>query len=122
MEESIGHHCNHSCRQPARTRIDLAQMLFGVLEGKPVNQAKLDARVHEAIGDVVARQLKVGIDVISDGEQGKVGFSNYRTSENVGLRRSALISFMAARFGRRRSGVIMEALGGDPANACACRC
>jgi 5-methyltetrahydropteroyltriglutamate--homocysteine methyltransferase len=56
---------------------DLAQMLYDVLDENPVDQAALDKRVHRAIADVVARQQELGIDIISDGEQGKVGFSNY---------------------------------------------
>ena len=56
---------------------DLARMLYDLLDDKPVDQAALDARVRKAIADVVARQQKIGIDVISDGELGKVGFSNY---------------------------------------------
>jgi 5-methyltetrahydropteroyltriglutamate--homocysteine methyltransferase len=56
---------------------DLAQMLFDVLEEKPIDEDAFRARVHEAVADVVARQREVGIDEISDGELGKVGFSNY---------------------------------------------
>jgi (R,R)-butanediol dehydrogenase/meso-butanediol dehydrogenase/diacetyl reductase len=33
--------------------------------------------VREAVADIVAREREVGIDEISDGELGKVGFSNY---------------------------------------------
>ena len=56
---------------------DVAQMLYDLLDDKPVDQVALDARVRTAIAEVVARQQKIGIDVISDGELGKVGFSNY---------------------------------------------
>jgi 5-methyltetrahydropteroyltriglutamate--homocysteine methyltransferase len=56
---------------------DLTHMLYDVLDEKDVDQRALDERVKDAIRDVVARQKQAGIDVISDGEMGKVGFSNY---------------------------------------------
>jgi len=56
---------------------DLEQMLFDVIDEKQVDQAAFDQRVREAIAEVVQRQRATGIDVISDGELGKVGFSNY---------------------------------------------
>jgi 5-methyltetrahydropteroyltriglutamate--homocysteine methyltransferase len=56
---------------------ELEQLLFDVLDEKPVDDAELQALTRQAIADVVARQREVGLDVISDGEMGKVGFSNY---------------------------------------------
>jgi 5-methyltetrahydropteroyltriglutamate--homocysteine methyltransferase len=56
---------------------ELERLLFDVLDEKPVDQAELAALTRQAIADVVARQREVGLDVISDGEMGKVGFSNY---------------------------------------------
>lgn len=56
---------------------DLAQMLYDVLDEKAVDDAAFTARVREAIAEVVKHQRDIGIDVISDGEVGKVGFSNY---------------------------------------------
>jgi 5-methyltetrahydropteroyltriglutamate--homocysteine methyltransferase len=56
---------------------DVTQMLFDVLDEKPIDSAAFDRRVTEAVAESVARQRGVGLDVISDGEVGKVGFSNY---------------------------------------------
>jgi 5-methyltetrahydropteroyltriglutamate--homocysteine methyltransferase len=56
---------------------ELQQLLFDVLDEKTVDEAQLAALTRQAIGEVVARQREVGIDVVSDGEMGKVGFSNY---------------------------------------------
>ncbi|HEX5367954.1 MAG TPA: cobalamin-independent methionine synthase II family protein [Dehalococcoidia bacterium] len=36
-----------------------------------------DSKVREAVNDVVARQVALGIDVVADGEQGKLGFYAY---------------------------------------------
>ena len=68
---------------------DLAQTMYDVLDGKPVDQGALDARVRSAIAEVVARQQKIGLDVISDGELGKVDFSNYVLARLSGFRRSS---------------------------------
>jgi len=56
---------------------ELEQLLFDVLDEKPVDDAVLAAKARDAIADVVRRQLEIGLDVISDGEMGKVGFSTY---------------------------------------------
>ena len=34
-------------------------------------------KVTEAVRDVVAKQKELGIDIVSDGEQGKLGFYSY---------------------------------------------
>ena len=64
---------------------DVARMLYDLLDDKPVDQVALDARVRTAIAEVVARQQKIGIDVISDGELGKVGYSTYITERLSGF-------------------------------------
>jgi methionine synthase II (cobalamin-independent) len=56
---------------------DLAQMLYDVMGEKPVDADALRHRTRDAVSDVVKRQRDIGIDAISDGEMGKVGFSNY---------------------------------------------
>ena len=75
---------------------DVARMLYDLLDDKPVDQAALDTRVRSAIAEVVGRQQKIGIDVISDGELGKVGFSNYVLQRMSGFEGKA--DFMAADF------------------------
>jgi 5-methyltetrahydropteroyltriglutamate--homocysteine methyltransferase len=37
----------------------------------------LEARVRRAVADVVRMQVDAGIDIVNDGEQGKVGYSTY---------------------------------------------
>jgi 5-methyltetrahydropteroyltriglutamate--homocysteine methyltransferase len=56
---------------------DLTRMMWDLLEQKSVDETALQARVKQAVADVVARQREVGVDIISDGEMSKVGFSNY---------------------------------------------
>jgi 5-methyltetrahydropteroyltriglutamate--homocysteine methyltransferase len=56
---------------------DLTRMMWDLLDGKPVDEAHLQARVKQAVADVVAGQREAGVDIVSDGEMSKVGFSNY---------------------------------------------
>jgi methionine synthase II (cobalamin-independent) len=63
---------------------DLARMMYDVLDKKPIDQAAIDARVRTAVAEVVERQQKIGLDVISDGEFGKPIRSSIRSlSRNV---------------------------------------
>ena len=89
---------------------DLAQTMYDLLDGKPVDHGALDVRVREAIAEVVARQQKIGLDVISDGELGKVGFSNYVLQRLSGFEGQA--DFMAADFADA-PGVATDAFGGE---------
>ena len=56
---------------------DLAHMMYDKLDGKPVDEARLKTRVKEAVAEVVGKQRAAGIDIVSDGEMSKPGFSNY---------------------------------------------
>lgn len=56
---------------------ELAKLLFDVLGERPVDQDALRRHTRDAVAAVVQRQREIGIDAVSDGEMGKVGFSNY---------------------------------------------
>ncbi|MGH9134465.1 MAG: cobalamin-independent methionine synthase II family protein [Ilumatobacteraceae bacterium] len=45
--------------------------------GKPYDHAAFDRQVHDAVADRVHRQVECGIDVVTDGEMGKVNFLTY---------------------------------------------
>jgi 5-methyltetrahydropteroyltriglutamate--homocysteine methyltransferase len=53
-------------------------MQRGDAEGAAVKQM-----VHDAVSDVVARQVELGLDIVSDGEMSKTGFFTY-VSERLG--------------------------------------
>ncbi|MQA84138.1 MAG: epoxyalkane--coenzyme M transferase [Streptosporangiales bacterium] len=76
---------------------DLRRMLLDRAGDKSVDEAVMKARVGEAVAEAVERQRSVGIDVISDGEMGKIGFSSYVLQHYTGFEESA--SFMAADLG-----------------------
>ncbi len=54
---------------------DLVPLLYAQATGEPVDTGDLAARVRAAVAAVVREQTGVGLDVINDGEMGKVGFS-----------------------------------------------
>jgi 5-methyltetrahydropteroyltriglutamate--homocysteine methyltransferase len=56
---------------------DLDQLIAERETGAEVDQAAFDKRVEQAVADIVASQLVVGVSVISDGEMGKPGYSTY---------------------------------------------
>src|SRR4029078_11642176 len=56
---------------------DLTRMMWDLIDEKAVDQEVLAARVQEAVVEVVGKQREAGIDIVSDGEMSKVGFSNY---------------------------------------------
>src|SRR3984893_6469514 len=60
----------------ARTH-DVLDIMKAKLDGEPYDAAAYAARVRKAVADSVQRQVSSGIDVVSDGEQGKAGFSVY---------------------------------------------
>ena len=45
--------------------------------GKPYDHAAFARQVHDAVADRVHRQVECGIDVVTDGEMGKVSFLTY---------------------------------------------
>ena len=56
---------------------DLVDMIWAQQEGRDVDQAELDAAIDSAVAEVVAKQRDAGIDLVSDGEMSKTGFSTY---------------------------------------------
>jgi 5-methyltetrahydropteroyltriglutamate--homocysteine methyltransferase len=56
---------------------DLIELMWARMDGRQVDEAQLEARVTTAVAEVVAKQRELGIDVISDGEMSKPGFSTY---------------------------------------------
>jgi 5-methyltetrahydropteroyltriglutamate--homocysteine methyltransferase len=56
---------------------DVLTMMQSKDHGGPFDQVRFDARVREAVADIVKKQVELGIDVVDDGEQGKPGFVTY---------------------------------------------
>ncbi|HEU0163731.1 MAG TPA: hypothetical protein VFQ54_01730 [Thermomicrobiales bacterium] len=56
---------------------DLIPMLYARDRGEAYDEVKIAERTHAAVSELVARQREVGIDVVNDGEAGKVLYSTY---------------------------------------------
>jgi 5-methyltetrahydropteroyltriglutamate--homocysteine methyltransferase len=54
---------------------DLDQMLFDREQGK--DTPNLGKRVREVVAELVDQQIDAGVDVLNDGEAGKIGYSTY---------------------------------------------
>ena len=64
---------------------DLADLIWAKMEGDSVDEAALEARVAEAVAEVVQHQREVGVDIVSDGEFSKPGFSTYVNERFTGF-------------------------------------
>src|SRR5262245_50887687 len=64
---------------------DLLEMVRAREAGQPYDHEAFAARVRAAVAEVVGKQIDTGLDVVSDGEQGKPGFANYVKDRLTGL-------------------------------------
>ncbi len=65
---------------------DVVEVIWaGIEEERPADQAELDKRLDRAVPEIVAKQREAGIDVVSDGELSKPGFSNYINDRFTGF-------------------------------------
>lgn len=53
--------------------------------GKPTDAAKKKEAIEARVTHVLDKQVEVGVDVINDGEQGRVGFQTYMTERMSGF-------------------------------------
>jgi len=56
---------------------DLIPLLEALDAGTPLDTPAFEARVRRAVADIVRQQVEAGVDVVNDGEQGKIGYSTY---------------------------------------------
>jgi 5-methyltetrahydropteroyltriglutamate--homocysteine methyltransferase len=56
---------------------DLADMIWARMDGQEVDEAALRARIDSGVAEVISKQRAAGIDIVSDGELSKTGFSTY---------------------------------------------
>src|SRR5262245_50937963 len=53
--------------------------------GEAYDQAAIDASLTTAIGEVVRRQIEVGVDIVDDGELSKTSWNDYVVHRVSGL-------------------------------------
>ncbi len=56
---------------------ELLKLIRAKVSAQPHDQKQLDAEITKAIDECVARQAKIGLDIISDGEFSKPSFLSY---------------------------------------------
>ena len=56
-------------------------------DGQPYDREELARLVREAVADVVRKQVEAGIDIVTDGEQGKASFFGYIVERFSGFER-----------------------------------
>ena len=65
--------------------VDVLEMVAARAAGRPVDSAAYAVRLREAVGDIVHQQVRLGVDVIDDGEMSKPGFIHYVNERLAGF-------------------------------------
>ena len=102
---------------------DLVPLLYALDQGQLGDQAAFQARIADAVAEVVRRQLDAGIDVVNDGEMGKVGYSTYvkdRLTGFEGQARQWMVASDVADFPEFAARFAQERAGGSSFAAPAC--
>jgi 5-methyltetrahydropteroyltriglutamate--homocysteine methyltransferase len=63
---------------------DLVELLYAEVSGELPDTDALEARVRRSVADIVRQQRDAGIDIVNDGEMGKVSYSTYVTTRLTG--------------------------------------
>src|SRR6266536_2552370 len=63
---------------------DLVDLLFAEESGQTTDPAGLRQRIREAVAESVRQQVAAGVEIVNDGEMGKVGYSTYVTARLTG--------------------------------------
>ena len=68
---------------------DLRALILQRQQGQPVDEAAFAARVKTAVAETVKQQAEAGIDIVADGEMGRIGFIPYVNERLSGIEPSA---------------------------------
>ena len=55
----------------------VTDLVFAAERGDPIDSAQFDAVIGAAVDEAVARQVAVGVDLVSDGEMSKISYATY---------------------------------------------
>jgi 5-methyltetrahydropteroyltriglutamate--homocysteine methyltransferase len=55
----------------------LVELLIQKDQGQPYDHVEFNRTARQAVADIVAHQVAIGIDVVSDGEASKIGYATY---------------------------------------------
>ena len=76
MKHSTDHILTTHCGSLARPK-DLLDLMKAKVHGQPYDESAYTSVVRRAVSEIVRDQLESGVDVVSDGEQSKLGFFAY---------------------------------------------
>jgi 5-methyltetrahydropteroyltriglutamate--homocysteine methyltransferase len=68
---------------------DLRALILQKQQGQTVDEAAYATRVKTAVGETVKQQAETGIDIVADGEMGRIGFIPYVNERLTGIEPSA---------------------------------
>jgi 5-methyltetrahydropteroyltriglutamate--homocysteine methyltransferase len=64
--------------------VDLLDLMKAKVNGEPYDQDAYAKRIPTAVAEIVRKQVESGIDIVTDGEQGKLGFTTYVSERLLG--------------------------------------
>jgi 5-methyltetrahydropteroyltriglutamate--homocysteine methyltransferase len=64
---------------------ELSKLLFAQMTHQPYDAERLARENRQAVRDIVGKQIELGIDIVSDGEQSKTSFQLYATTRLSGI-------------------------------------
>ena len=64
---------------------DVVDFIFARENEQPFDQAAFDAAMTSAVDETVAKQVKAGIDIVSDGETSKISYATYVKDRYTGF-------------------------------------
>jgi 5-methyltetrahydropteroyltriglutamate--homocysteine methyltransferase len=81
--------------------IDLRKLWDDRLSGRHYDPEAFNARVRSAVAEMVSQQADCGIDVVSDGEQGRIGWTAFLPERLAGFEDRPVGIVPAANYGGR---------------------
>jgi 5-methyltetrahydropteroyltriglutamate--homocysteine methyltransferase len=83
MQRSVDHiRTTHSGSLPRPD--DLVDLLYADVTGQDLDAKAMQRRVREAVSESVQQQRAAGLEIVNDGEMGKVSYSTYVTARLTG--------------------------------------
>src|ERR1700694_328072 len=86
MQRSTARIVTHHAGGRPRPR-DLLGLVRSRARGERIDETAFQARLRQAVGEIVRKQAALGIDVVDDGELGKPSFVTYVRERLGGLTR-----------------------------------
>src|SRR5580692_11748731 len=56
---------------------EVVDILFAQDRGDAIDEQKFDSTIRVAVADAVNKQAAAGLDIVSDGEMGKISYATY---------------------------------------------